>query len=98
MINLQVRSGDGEILIRGSHGLAWSENLGRIDPDKFPCLSALLPYADTMFNSRQAERLRSEVSVQFIRDLLGEALTFEIEQLCRRVESSSHLYVWFVGD
>ncbi|GAA3624760.1 hypothetical protein GCM10022223_47300 [Kineosporia mesophila] len=99
MINMQIRSEGGEIVTRGSTpGIRWSDALAQIDREKFPCLAGLLPYADTMFNGRQVERLRMEVESQSVRDILGEENASEIETLCRRVENSSHLYLWFLGD
>jgi hypothetical protein len=98
MIHLQVRGEGGAIVTRGSCGLNWSEALGQVDPGRFPLLSSLLPYADTMFNSRQAERLRREVSDQSVRDIVGDDAASEIERLCRQVEDGSHLYLWFLGD
>lgn len=99
MINLQVRTEGGEIVTRGSaRGINWSEALSQISQERFPCLSGLLPYADTMFNSRQAERLRLELASQSVRDILGEDTASEIEVFCRQVENGSHLYLWFLGD
>jgi hypothetical protein len=99
MINMQVRSGGGEIVTRGSTpGIPWSDALAQIDRETFPCLGGLLPYADTMFNERQVERLRVEVVSQSVRDILGEETAAEIEALCRQVENGSNLYLWFLGD
>ncbi|PAZ13714.1 hypothetical protein CLM62_22845 [Streptomyces sp. SA15] len=98
MINLQVRSENGDIVSSGSCGLEWTESLGRIDADEFPFLGSLLPYADTMFNSRQTERLRREIAHQSVRELLGPDTVAEIERLCLQVEEGSHLYLWFLGD
>lgn len=99
MINMQVRSEGGEIVTRGSTaGICWSDALAQIDREKFPCLGGLLPYADTMFNGRQVERLRMEVASQSVREILGEETAVEIETLCQQVENGSHLYLWFLGD
>jgi hypothetical protein len=98
MINMQVRSENRDVVTHGSHGIIWSEALGQVDQDKFPYLSSLLPYADAVFNKRQAERLRLEVSHQSIRDIIGGGAAAEVERLCREVENGSHLYLWFVGD
>ncbi|TMR99784.1 hypothetical protein [Nonomuraea basaltis] len=98
MINVQVRTESGEIVLRGSCRMDWIATLQHIDEDKFPFLGSLLPYADTMFNSRQAERLRKEIANQSVREILGEDSVAEIERLCLEVESRSHLYLWFLGD
>ena len=98
MIDMQVRTERDEIVVHGSHGVGWTESLLRVDRKSFPFLSSLLPYANTIFNSRQAERLRLEVSDQSVRALLGEDVALEIERLCRQVEGGAHLYLWFVGD
>ncbi|MEU4156446.1 hypothetical protein [Actinoplanes sp. NPDC026670] len=98
MIDFQVRGENGEVVTHGSQGIRWSEPLAKLDPDDFPYLSSLLPYADTMFNARQTERLRQEVADRSIRDIIGDAAATEVERLCREVENGSHLYLWFVGD
>jgi hypothetical protein len=99
MINMQVRSEGGEIVTRGStRGIRWSEGLAQIDRERFPCLGGLVPYADTMFNERQVERLRVEVASQSVREILGDEIASEIESLCRQVENGSNLYLWFLGD
>ncbi|MFJ5850146.1 hypothetical protein [Streptomyces sp. NPDC092903] len=98
MINAQVRTEGGEIVLRGSCGLDWMETVQRIDEDKFPFLSSLLPYADTMFNSGQVERLRREIAHQSVREIIGQESAAEIETLCLQVENGSHLYLWFLGD
>lgn len=98
MINAQVRTESGEIVLRGICRLDWTATLQWIDANQFPLLSGMLPYADTVFNSRQAERLRREVSSQAVCDILGRDTVVEIERLCLRVENGSHLYLWFLGD
>jgi hypothetical protein len=98
MIDMQVRSENGDVVTHGSRGIKWSEALAQVDPDNFPYLSSLLPYADAIFNGRQAERLRREVSHQSIRDIIGDGAAAEVERLCREVEDGIHLYLWFVGD
>ncbi|MFJ8442622.1 hypothetical protein [Kitasatospora griseola] len=98
MINAQVRTESGEIVLRGSCRLDWMETVQRIDEDKFPFLSSLLPYADTMFNSRQTVRLRREIADQSVREIIGQDSVVEIERLCLQVENGSHLYLWFLGD
>lgn len=98
MINLQVRTESGEILSRSSRGLEWTAALQDVNEDTFPFLGSLLPYVDTMFNSRQTERLRREIANQDIRAILGQDLVVEIERFCLQVESGMHLYLWFLGD
>jgi len=98
MIGIEVRGESGEIILRGSCRLNWMTTLHHINEEEFPFLGSLLPYADTMFNSRQAERLRREIGNQSIRDIFGQDSVAEIERLCLQVENGSHLYLWFVGD
>lgn len=98
MINVQVRTETGEVLRRGTCRLDWTETIQRVDERTFPFLAGLLPYADTMFNSRQAEWLRREIADESVRGILGPDAAVEIEGLCRQVEDGSHLYLWFVGD
>jgi len=98
MMDIQVRTELGEIVLRGSCGLDWVETLQHVDEDKFPFLGSMLPYADTMFNSRQARKLRREILHESIRDIIGKDAVAEIERLCQQVENGSHLYLWFLGD
>ncbi|XRQ10015.1 hypothetical protein ACN3XK_03655 [Actinomadura welshii] len=98
MIDIQVRAESGEILSRGSLGLDWVATIQHVDGTAFPFLWSLLPYADTMFNPRQSERLRRELADKSIRKLLGQGLVTEIERFCLQVENEMHLYLWFVGD
>jgi hypothetical protein len=97
MIHLQVRDEKFRVVVRGTRGLDWS-TVGDLDHTRYPLLGSLVPFADTMFNFLQAERLRREVSEKLIREALGEELALEIERLCHQVENGSHLYLWFVGD
>lgn len=73
-------------------------SLQKIDDEEFPFLGGILPYADTIFNSRQTERLRREIASHRIGEVLGKDSVAEIERLCLQVEHGSHLYLWFVGD
>lgn len=98
MINIQVRGETGDIVARGASGLDWMTALQHVDADRFPFLGSLLPFADTMFNSRQTVRLRREIADQSVRDLLGSEASSEIERFCLQVESGPHLYLWFLGD
>ncbi|MFJ8634494.1 hypothetical protein [Streptomyces sp. NPDC093568] len=98
MLDLQVRGEADDIVMRGSFGLDWTEVLQHVDADRFPFLGSLLPFADTMFNARQTVRLRQEIADRSVAELLGRDAVAEIERLCLRVESGSHLYLWFLGD
>lgn len=98
MISIQVRTEAGDSIMHASRGLDWMTTLQCIDEDDFPFLGSLLPYADTMFNSRQTVRLRREVSERSVREILGRDLVAEIERLCLEVENGTHLYLWFLGD
>ncbi|RBQ20715.1 hypothetical protein DP939_06435 [Spongiactinospora rosea] len=97
MIDLQVREEGGEIVCQGSVGIDWRV-LQRIDEDSFPFLGSLLPYADTMFNSRQVVRLLREIADPSVRRILGHEVVEEIERLCAQVERGTLLYLWFLGD
>lgn len=98
MISVQIRKETGEIVLRGSCGLDWMETVRRVDEEKFPFVSSLLPASDTMFNWRQAERLRREISDPSVLEIIGQDSAAEIERLCLQVESGTHLYLWFLGD
>lgn len=98
MIDLQVRSESGETVLRGSCGVTWTADLANLDASSFPCLTGLLPYADAMFNPRQASRLREEVADPHVREVIGVDAAQEIERLCLHVERGIALYLWFLGD
>ncbi|MEV7387861.1 hypothetical protein [Streptomyces sp. NPDC091215] len=98
MISFQVRRETGDIVAHGSSQLDWMNTLQHVDADRFPFLGSLLPYADTMFNSRQIVRLRQELADRSVRELLGQDTAAEIEALCLQVEGTSHLHLWFLGD
>ena len=98
MIDLRVRSESGETVLRGACAVAWSAELGALDAQRFPHLTGLLPYADAMFNSRQASRLREEVGDPHVREIIGVDAAQEIERLCSHVEQGAALYLWFLGD
>jgi hypothetical protein len=98
MIDAQIRTESGEVVLHGTCGLDWTQTVRRIDGERFPFLGSLLPYADTMFNSLQVERLRREIADESVREILGQDSVAEIERLCLQVESGTHLYLWFLGD
>jgi hypothetical protein len=97
VLTVQVREERGDIVLRGKRRFDW-ENLQHISDDEFPLLGGLLPYGDTMFNARQAVKVRQEVGSPRIRELLGDDAVKEIVRLCLAVEGGSHLYLWFLGD
>ena len=87
MIHLQVRGEDGTIQARSEHGLVWGPELAGLDQSVFAMLGHLLPYADTVFNSRQVSALLG--TDEFARELLD---------LGHRVLDGPHRYLWFLGD
>lgn len=91
MINVQVRTESGEIVLEGNCKLDWMKTFQHVDEDSFPFLGSMLPYADAMFNSRQAERIRREIAGESIREIFGGNFVVEMEGLCLQVESGSHL-------
>ena len=98
MINLQVRSGIGDILARGACGMEWTNDFQRLSGPEFPLLGGLLPYVDTVFNRRQVGMLRNELDLPVAHEVLGDAVVAEIIRLCADVEEEPHRYLWFVGD
>ncbi|MGB2567584.1 hypothetical protein ACPFP2_03905 [Micromonospora citrea] len=99
MIDLEVRDESGVVQQHGNCGLEWFATIGRLNEEEFPFLGgSLLPYADTMFNSRQVKRLRRELSCAPVRDVLGADVVAEIDRLCSQVENGVGLYLWFLGD
>ncbi|MGW1709623.1 hypothetical protein ACWCP8_30040 [Streptomyces sp. NPDC002206] len=97
MINLQVRSEDGTIAARAEHGVVWGPELAGLDQSVFPMLGHLLPYADTVFNSRQVSTLLEEIP-QLPPGVVTDELAREILELGRTVLDGQHLYLWFLGD
>ncbi|MFF3175694.1 hypothetical protein ACFVQ0_24045 [Streptomyces sp. NPDC057900] len=97
MINLQVRSEDGTIAVRARHGVVWGPELAHLDQSVFPMLGHLLPYADTVFNSRQVTTLLAEVP-RLPPGVVTDEFSRELLDLGRTVLDGQHLYLWFLGD
>ncbi|MFF7475243.1 hypothetical protein [Streptomyces sp. NPDC008092] len=97
MIDVQVRSESGVIEIHGRHGVAWSPELGGLDQAAFPMLGHLLPYADTMFNSRQVVTLLDEIP-RLPPGVVTDEFAQELTVLGRAVLDGQALYLWFLGD
>jgi hypothetical protein len=97
-IRIMVKTEGGEIVCRGAiyspPSVAW-------DPVKFPLLSGIDPYGDTVFNRMQAARLVAEAG-QLGHNVApgGEPTGLEdIETVyATYVRSPPHRYLWFVGD
>ena len=97
MIHLQVRGEDGTIQARAEHGLVWGPELAGLDQSVFAMLGHLLPYADTVFNSRQVSTLLGEVPC-LPPGVLSDEFARELLDLGQRVLDGEHLYLWFLGD
>jgi hypothetical protein len=97
VINLQVRSENGTIEARAQSGVVWGPELANLDQSVFPMLGHLLPYADTVFNSRQVATLLEEVP-RLPPGVVTDEFARELMELGRRVLDGQHLYLWFLGD
>ncbi|MFG3097277.1 hypothetical protein [Streptomyces sp. NPDC048202] len=97
MINLQVRSETGTIEARAEHGVVWGPELASLDQSVFPMLGHLLPYADTVFNSRQVVTLLAEVS-RLPPGVITAEFARELLDLGQTVLDGPTGYLWFVGD
>ncbi|MCG7524990.1 hypothetical protein MHW47_11145 [Streptomyces sp. OfavH-34-F] len=97
MINVQVRGESGTVEARAEHGLAWGPELAALNQSEFPMLGHLLPYADTVFNSRQVVTLLAEVP-RLPPGIVTDALARELLDLGQTVLDGQHLYLWFLGD
>ncbi|WP_353941062.1 hypothetical protein ABII15_05055 [Streptomyces sp. HUAS MG91] len=97
MIGLQVRSEVGTIEARAKHGVIWGPELAGLDQSAFPMLGHLLPYADTVFNSRQVVTLRAEVP-RLPPGVVTKEFARELLDLSQTVLDGHHLYLWFLGD
>jgi hypothetical protein len=67
---------------------------------RFPLLSGVDPYSNTIFNGRQMRELLIEVE-----RLMREGLTDEeraslevVEEFCREGQKGAHQFLWFIGD
>ncbi|MEE2040936.1 hypothetical protein Q8791_27315 [Nocardiopsis sp. CT-R113] len=63
----------------------------------FAMLGHLLPYADTVFHSRQVSTLLGEVP-RLPPGVLTDEFARELLDLGQRVLDGEHLYLWFLGD
>jgi hypothetical protein len=97
VINLQVRGENGTIEAHAQNGVAWGAELAGLDQSVFPMLGHLLPYADTVFNSRQAATLPEEVP-RLPPGVVTDEFARELIELGRKVLDGQHLYLWFLGD
>lgn len=95
-ISVQVRKESGVVVV--ALDLPYDAPSG-VDAERFPLLSAVDPYGDTIFNRLQMSRLMDEV-----RELMPRATSEQQRMLtalslaCQRCESSVHQYLWFIGD
>lgn len=97
MINVQVRGETGTIEARAKHGVVWGPELADLDQSVFPMLGHLLPYADTVFNSRQVATLLAEVP-RLPPGVVTDEFARELLDLGQKVLDGQHLYLWFLGD
>ncbi|MER5689218.1 hypothetical protein [Streptomyces sp. NPDC002205] len=77
--------------------MVWGPELAGLDQSVFPMLGHLLPYADTVFNSRQVSTLLEEIP-QLPPGVVTDELARELLELGRTVLEGQHLYLWFLGD
>jgi len=70
-----------------------------LEADRFPLLSGVDPYGDTVFNRRQMDRLLDELAA-LIPGVSSEQqrMLTALSLMCERCRSAVHHYVWFVGD
>lgn len=97
MIDLQIRGETGTIEVHAKHGVVWGPELAALDQSVFPMLGHLLPYADTVFNSRQVATLLAEVP-HLPPGVVTDEFARELLDLGQRVLEGQHLYLWFLGD
>ncbi|MEU1965659.1 hypothetical protein ABZ541_13280 [Micromonospora sediminicola] len=98
MIDMQVRTEQGEILARGARGFDWSQELIDLDPSAYPMLSGLCAFLDTMFNERQLPLLIDELDRLPSGIALHDESRAEIRRLCEVARMEPHRYLWFLGD
>lgn len=82
-----------------AHGKLIAKLAGGFDPAEFPLLAGIDPYANTIFNDIQQERLAGElaryaqVAPAEIRDEV-----FDLARVVRERSDRSATYLWFIGD
>jgi hypothetical protein len=98
VINMQVRTEQGAIVARGTHGIEWSQELIDLDRSAYPMLHGLCAYLDTIFNSRQLPLLIDELDRLPPGVALDNEIRTAIRRLCKVAEAEPHRYLWFIGD
>lgn len=97
-ISITLINEDGHVIARSNVGYlppAWSENF-RFE---YPLLAGIDPYGDTLFNERQAARLRLEALALLNAADLSKAQRESLEDVIEIVEANSgQAFVKFVGD
>ena len=96
-ISLVLRKERGEEIRRAARAYVPAD--ASRDDRRYPLLSGVDPYSNTIFNSRQMRQLRTEVE-----RLLEEALSDDeresleaVADLCREGRRV-HRFPWFIGD
>lgn len=98
MIDVQVRSGVGEIVQK--HRDPAVDAFFQLDPDAYPMLVHIKPWCDTAFNQSQAPALMNEID-RYEADSLVNASRESFAWLREMVElviEEPHRMLWFVGD
>lgn len=97
-IELRTRSGD----VQGVTGEAYDtvqHTIPELSPSRFPLLSGVSRYEDTMFNSLQMDRLPAEIE-QLMAESPHERLSMltKLIELCRAGSMAGDHQLWFIGD
>lgn len=74
--------------------------LSGVDREKFPILSYVDPYGDTIFNQLQVSQLCIELSLlkKMMENDHDQLIVEQLELLCKKSLVEPHLYLKFLGD
>jgi len=96
-INVQVKLENRVVL---EEGFFYEQSAASFDREKYPLLSAIDPYGDTIFNREQMRRLVLECEALSSLDMseLEQTALRSLIAACEEHSRKAHRYLWFVGD
>lgn len=98
MISVQVRKARGDVIQKIVADPDFDPVLLGVDAARYPYLSGIDPYGDTVFNGLQVRWLLEELgSYKSVCQASAEFM-HDLDELCRMVQPGSHRFLWFIGD
>jgi hypothetical protein len=98
MISVQVRKARGDVLRKIVADPDFDPVLLGVDAARYPYLSGIDPYDDTVFNGLQVQRLLGELESYKSTCSASAEFMRELDELCRMVQPGSHRFLWFIGN